>query len=391
MVLVLAAMVLAGSVLSCEANPTDTDVSGVARGARVTTSSASTVGESKRVSRAEQQTIPTGAFQAGTQPGQLDRVPQLEPATFEVRLGEFRIDTRPYPNQLGQPPRYGVSREVANRLCKEAGGRLCTELEWERACKGPDSLPFASGQSWDCLDGTCSSGFGVQGLGNYPEWTSGVFGMDSPRAGKPVVRGAASGAPANHHRCARRDSADKLPSEQLTFRCCYGAPNAAPVIEPKRGKAFRGYELKPETLEQLLTQHPHTAELGESVSYFSSPEAINTVLARGPGDRKGFDFTVRPLLWQPVAGAKYLVVAARSGERTSFVVTFHVANDASNSDELRFSIASSFIMKNEPGPVVLAYSESIRPRLHFSGCWGCPGETGKVIHRAPERAVIVQP
>ncbi|MCC6898276.1 MAG: hypothetical protein IT377_04840 [Polyangiaceae bacterium] len=48
-------------------------------------------------------------------------------------------------------------------------------------------------------------------------------------------------------------------------------------------------------------------------------------------------------------------------------------------------------MKNEPGPVAFAYSGYIRPRLHFSTCWGCPGETGKLLHREPDAVVIVQP
>jgi hypothetical protein len=54
-------------------------------------------------------------------------------------------------------------------------------------------------------------------------------------------------------------------------------------------------------------------------------------------------------------------------------------------------LAASFVMQNEPGPVAIAYSESIRPRLHFSSCWGCPGETGKILFRAPERVAIFQP
>jgi hypothetical protein len=29
--------------------------------------------------------------------------------------------------------------------------------------------------------------------------------------------------------------------------------------------------------------------------------------------------------------------------------------------------------------------------LHFSTCWGCPGETGKILFRKPERPVILQP
>jgi hypothetical protein len=56
-----------------------------------------------------------------------------------------------------------------------------------------------------------------------------------------------------------------------------------------------------------------------------------------------------------------------------------------------YRLAGSFVMKNEPGPVALAYSDDIRPRLHFSTCWGCPGETGKILFRKPERVAIVEP
>jgi hypothetical protein len=172
---------------------------------------------------------------------------------------------------------------------------------------------------------------------------------------------------------------------QVAFRCCYGAPNAAQVSEPQLGPAFQKRAFTGAQAKAWLEQDPITARLAEKLVLFASPESVHTVLGRGPGDRKGFDFTVDGLLWQPVAGAEYLVLTARSGEHTSFVVVFHsLGND-------RFSLASSFVMEKEKGPIALAYSESIRPRLHFSSCWGCLGETGKVLFRAPDRAVILQP
>jgi hypothetical protein len=79
------------------------------------------------------------------------------------------------------------------------------------------------------------------------------------------------------------------------------------------------------------------------------------------------------------------VAAARSGDDTSFVVAFYVLG------ENEYGLAASFVLKNEPGPVILAYTGDIRPRLHFSACWGCLGETGKVIFRGPERVAIVAP
>jgi hypothetical protein len=108
-------------------------------------------------------------------------------------------------------------------------------------------------------------------------------------------------------------------------------------------------------------------------------------VARGPGDKQGFSFTVSPLLWHPVAGAEFLLLTARSGKDKSFVLCYYVLGK----DDYR--LASSFIMDHEPGPVAFAYSGYIRPRLHFSTCWGCPGETGKVLHRKPDSVVILQP
>jgi hypothetical protein len=109
------------------------------------------------------------------------------------------------------------------------------------------------------------------------------------------------------------------------------------------------------------------------------------VLARGNGDTQGFLFTAEPLLWQPVAGAEFLVVSARSGSATAFVLVFNVDGEG------KHTLATSFVMLDEPGPIVLAYNGYIRPRLHFSGCWGCPGETGKILYRPPDGAVILQP
>jgi hypothetical protein len=138
-------------------------------------------------------------------------------------------------------------------------------------------------------------------------------------------------------------------------------------------------------LGSLLQEAGETRALAQSLSYFREPEAAEHVLDRGGGESKGFLFTVAPLRWNPVAGGEFLVVAARSGDRTSFVVVFHVIEPG------RYRLASSFVMLDEPGPVALAYNGYIRPRLHFSTCWGCPGETGKVLYRDEDRVAILQP
>ena len=174
-------------------------------------------------------------------------------------------------------------------------------------------------------------------------------------------------------------------SDDLGFRCCKGAPNAAVVREPKIGPTFKRANISAKRLEKLLAANPRTASLAQDVQFFREPDAAQTVVARGPGDKQGFSFTVAPLTWNPVAGAEYLLVTGRSGKDTSFVLSYYVLGQ----DEYR--LASSFIMKSEPGPVAFAYSGYIRPRLHFSTCWGCPGETGKVLFRNPDSVVILQP
>lgn len=217
------------------------------------------------------------------------------------------------------------------------------------------------------------------------EWTHSEIRAEKFR-GQAALRGAGPGAPPGERRCAARRAADpKLEADDLGFRCCSGAPNAAVVVEPELGRPFEKKKLDAATLQKLLAQSPETASIKDDVVFFKEPDAAQTVLARGPGNTQGFGFTVSPLLWKPVAGSEVLLVAARSGKDRSFVVAFH----ALGNDEYR--LAASFIMLNEPGPVALAYDDGLRPRLHFSTCWGCPGETGKILFRHPERVAIVQP
>lgn len=300
-----------------------------------------------------------------------------------MALGSFEIDTRPFPGGR-EPARTGATRSQATASCAERGGRLCTELEWERACKGPDSLSFATGEAFDpaCVErpDACISGFGSLGMGSRREWTA------SELEGHAIVRGANPSAPPHEHRCAHRGTSDALERRpEITFRCCYGPPNALTIAPPVLGTTFTKVELPVEELERLLESDAKTRRLATEVSYFKDPEASSTVLAKGPGDTKGFLLTAAPLRWNPVAGAEFLVLGARSGKATSFVVVFHVL---SNGD---YRLASSFIMEDEPGPIALGYNGYIRPRLHFSSCWGCPGETGKILYREPDQAVIMQP
>jgi hypothetical protein len=337
----------------------------------------------------ERITLATGAFRAGSEPGEPGRIPDVEPRLQDVELGGYEVDRLPYPNDPGKPPLVNVGRDEAERLCTDRGQRLCTELEWERVCKGPANDRYPTGRDWDPSCATdllaCATGYGALGMGTrLREWTR----SELPGGGKTlaVVRGAAATDEPEAHRCAARTSlAPDTRSDTLGFRCCAGAPNARKLPEPQPGTAYRKQPLSAEKLAALLSDDPTTQALAKDLKLFREPESAETVVSRGPGDRKGFSFTVTPLLWNPVAGAEFLVASARSGENTSFVVAFYALGDE------RYRLAASFVMKNEPGPIALAYTDDIRPRLHFSSCWGCLGETGKILFRRPERVAIVQP
>lgn len=338
----------------------------------------------------ERAEVPTGGFHAGSMPGEPGRHPDLEPRLVSIELGAYQIDRLPYPNDPAKPPLTSVTREEAMRLCADRSERLCTELEWERACKGTEDERYPTGDGWDARcakDPThCESGFTALGMGaGAGEWTASDIAPGTPRA-LAAVRGAASDASAEDHRCAARHGLTATTKDpNVGFRCCGGPPNARVVPEPALGEAYAKAHLGPERLAELLKADPVTKDLAKDVRFFREPDSAETVVSRGPGDRKGFSFTVSPLRWNPVAGADFLVIPGRSGENTSFVVAYFVVGD----DDYR--LAGSFIMKNEPGPVALAYSDDIRPRLHFSTCWGCPGETGKILFRKPERVAIVEP
>ena len=333
--------------------------------------------------------VPAGAFHAGSLPGEPGRRPDIEQRRTDLELGPFRVDRLPYPNDPKASPRVGVTRDEAEHLCEGRDERLCTELEWERVCKGPGNHLFPASDTWNaaCAKGPlgCAAGFDALAMGTLREWTSSDVVAESGSR-KAAVRGAAGKAAADAHRCAARIAENPdAKGDDLGFRCCKGPKNAAVVQEPHAGQTFLQASITPARLAELFKADTKTERLAKDLRFFKDPDSAETVVSRGPGDRKGFLFTVAPLLWNPVPGAEFLVVTGRSGESTSFVAAFHVMGK----DE--YKLASSFVMENEVGPVALAYSSSIRPRIHWSTCWGCLGESGRILYRDPDVAVIVQP
>jgi serine/threonine protein kinase len=177
-----------------------------------------------------------GAFRMGTPADDPMRgFDERSLASTEVQ--PFCIDTFEYPNRKGSMPTVGVSWHDAKRLCENRSKRLCTEEEWEKACKGPGNARFPYGSSFDpnacnteddsgedrplVSSGTfakCRSGYGVADLsGNVAEWTASPYAGSSDRAQK----GGAFDRPDYAARCsARKNGAPGSRADEVGFRCC---------------------------------------------------------------------------------------------------------------------------------------------------------------------------
>ncbi|MDI1477063.1 SUMF1/EgtB/PvdO family nonheme iron enzyme [Polyangium sp. y55x31] len=342
--------------------------------------------------KSERVDIPDGTLVAGSTPGDKGRDPVLEPAELEVKLGSYAIDRYLYPNDPTKPPLTGVSRAKAAELCEQAGGRLCTELEWERACKGPEGTAFAGSAAWDAKcakePASCASGFGVLGMGAaYREWTaSEVLPIEDMQPRAAAVRGARGSAVAPDHRCAHRTAIDPGASaEDLGFRCCRGAPNAATIPSPQWEQTYRRVELPAKELAEMLASVPALSTLDREITYFKEPDDVNVVLARGDAGAPPPNtvLTTSPLLWNPVPGEQIVVLAGRAA-KDSFVVAFYrLPGD-------RYRIASTLVLKDEKGPIALGFNGYVRKRLFWATCWDCRGESGNVTYRDDGRVVITQ-
>ena len=189
--------------------------------------------------------IPNGALVVGTPPDFYPRLADEEVPGEQVIIGSFYIDVFAYPNEEGAIPLTNVTHEDATKLCAERGKRLCGELEWERACKGPDQRPYEYGDRYRadaCGTGTapllrpsglrvgCRSDFGVRDLhGISFEWTSSRFRRGTT-GDLVTARGGNGAAGELVGRCANAVGrpAD-VAAASIGFRCCAGSGNAPDV------------------------------------------------------------------------------------------------------------------------------------------------------------------
>jgi len=345
--------------------------------------------------------IPAGKFESGSTPGDKGRNPITEPTLAVVELGAFDIDRAPWPNELGKPPLVNVTRDRAAELCKSKGRRLCTELEWEHACKGPGDDLYAGRAAWDpaCAKdpSSCASGFGVVGMGSIRELVVGDIGeVKDLLAAGPVARGAAPSAPAPDHRCARRSPVSaSTTAEDLGFRCCGGPQNLATIAAPPWKQTFTRVEFSTDKARELFATVPQLRKLGDTIKYFDEDNAKRVVQKPQKPEAadvpKGITLTTSALGWSPVPGEDLLLLTGQAGD-DSFIVAFYQL------PEDRYRVGSTMVFHKEKGPIVLGFNgydgrrqkDKARATLDWATCWKCPGESGLITYKEDGRVTITQ-
>jgi formylglycine-generating enzyme required for sulfatase activity len=201
--------------------------------------------------------IPKGVLIAGTPPDRLPRIADEEMAGAQVVMHGFYIDIFSYPNEVGAIPTTNIAQDEARALCEAQGKRLCTELEIERACKGPDNTTYEYGDTYKapvCATGQsrvltpngvnagCVSAFGVHDLhGGVWTWTSSQWQRDSGKQGLVTLRGGNGPTGELVGRCAHgRGVKPDTRRPEVGVRCCAGEVNSFEVVlEVTRDRPLR--------------------------------------------------------------------------------------------------------------------------------------------------------
>ena len=270
--------------------------------------------------------IPAGLVLLGSWPGAPGRDPVKEVDLVPTRVPAFAIDRLPFPDDPAQPPVTNVTRAEAERSCAAAGKRLCTEVEWEYACKGPQSQTWPYGDDYDAgrYGGgpeRLASGFGVLGLGAIYEWTAGDWKDPRGTAVPNIapVRGAhPDEGDAWTRRCAMRTGLDPARgSPRVGFRCCSGQGYPLPYeVEPIRRAVRPAPLLNDAMLTRLVRLVPELWRVHEAPRIQGEDVLTRALLRsnRTEASGVGFSISIQPLYWTPRQGDDLLVLAGRLGD-----------------------------------------------------------------------------
>ena len=174
--------------------------------------------------------IKKGRFMRGS--AKKDSYRGFEGVATRTETDAYCIDRYEAPGK-GRTPRVGVNWHQAQAACTARGMRLCSDAEWERACKGPKGLRYPYGRKFDpnrCVTEDreeeprtlqpagsfkrCRSGYRVYDLsGNAAEWTT-----------EGHLRGGSAKKPDYAVRCAHRTKKSRGASGPFVgYRCCADA------------------------------------------------------------------------------------------------------------------------------------------------------------------------
>jgi hypothetical protein len=336
--------------------------------------------------------IPAGALRLGSLTGSPGRDPSREADLVEIALGAYAIDALPYPNDPGAAPRASTDRDEAHALCRREGKRLCSEFEWERACKGDVDRAYPA-EPYDparCAREplSCASPFGVFALGTLGrEWTSSRAGSSfGDPARSAVVRGAAAQAPAAAHRCAARDATTPdSKSEGLLFRCCRGPEADLAYPEESPSAPFVEQSWDAAQIRTLLAQMPETAALADVFRAFpAAPDGPRAPRAgRKPASIAPWSPAHGALRWTPVRGEQLGVIAGDTPAGATLIAYYQPSGG-------RPLFGASYLTRDEHEPILVAYRADAPREVLFSTCWGCGGEGGSV-ELGPDARVRIVP
>ncbi|MBK8168866.1 MAG: hypothetical protein IPK60_00810 [Sandaracinaceae bacterium] len=341
------------------------------------------------LARGESVRIPAGVVRAGSRPNSFGRLAANEARQIPIQVSAFSMDRLPYPNDPALPITNNVTRDEAAALCAADNKRLCTELEWERACEGDADVMFPGGNSFDVESCSmeplsCTSPFDIVSMGVMAaEWTTGMMsGVEAPTS---MIRGADAFAEAGRHRCAaRRGVLTTAKAETLAFRCCSGdsPENSYPTIETRA--MFEDRDVAPETVRAIMSSLPELAAFAPSYRRLSANDVEHT-LARGNhlrGWLGEWRLAEHMLVWAPAPGEEAWIITGTSGS-SSFVAAVLPMPDGT------FLDIGSFFLRDETLPIAAAYNPANPREILFSSCWGCGGESGAVLYREDSTFAIV--
>lgn len=311
--------------------------------------------------------VPGGEYLFGSFTGERFRNPSKEIDAFKVQVKPFVIDRYPYPNQKGAEPLTSVTMDEAREHCEKAGKRLCTELEWEVACKGFDN---------EQVPENGVSSFGMEGIFDVFEWTGSPWmEPELPKARGVVVKGNTPITMAGKPRCSYRTVRQpEKATSNVGFRCCQGEVNAVEVMLEPLKKPFEEVKDFPQDKLQLLVRStPQMAKVSKDPHLFGEKD-LNYVLMRREIDVEksyaGYIFTTQPVWWRPVRGEELLVMTGYSEKHSFVLALYHLGQG-------KFKHASSLLLLESeaatvelPIPLILVAGVD-RTVMNWAPCWNC--------------------